>query len=994
MTAPASGGRADGRGRSVGERLVVAASLLLCLVFVSGLRDVGRAASALTFIPAPMLPADVGERDATLAVTVLDEAGHAVVGASARVFAIRDGTAYFAGERTTDGAGLAAFDRLPRGEAWILAYGPRRSRASARAILESGSRDQRLVLHVAKALDVVVVDEADKPIAGATVEVRGADPLPYVGVTDQAGGARIDRLGPAPFVVRARAPTYEEALRTGVVPGAAPLRLRLERLGAIAVTVVDAAGKPAPKAVVLAAGTSLWPARSTEVDGEGKVILRGLRAGAYDLKAKLGEDVSRTEIGVLLKRGETKHVELKLGPGKRVRVKVVDGEGDPAPPVRDASVVLVEEGLSSFPLFGKTGAEGTVVLGPISLENASVSARAAGFVPTSGVRVEDKDTDATVVLHKGALISGDVVDDRGYPIAGATIEVVGVDAAGMPIDETGASTEFRDDAFSMSLGGPTPLLPIGELGVMPGPIPDLPHGALPPLLQGAARAGEAWVTRRDGVFRAEPVPPGRVVVIARHPAHVEGESETITVTSGGEAKVHIVLRDGGTIEGRVLEEDRTPVAGARVELSATEGGLERFTYAADDGTFTFVGVPAEVLLGVSRPETPGDVAVRMLLHVPDGERARVEIVLPKLRDSVHVRTRDDRGYPVDRVEVHAVALDATVALRKTIFTNADGEAELPDAAGLPLRLTFLRPGKAPHIEQIDPAPTQVDVTLADGVRAHGEITGRGGRDRLEGADVTVITPWGTRRTKTGRDGDFELTEMAPGRVRVRAFADGYAMSEEVVTIAGDRDHDADLGKIDLPEAGEIEGQVVDEHDDPVRGARVGVAPVATWLPIGPLPKGVVLTNRDGEFTLVGMPDGAVTIEAYSPSEGRGSADVEVMAQRTTRRVKIALAGADGATAEPKGAGGVAVSLAERDVGRRTLVEVLSVAPNSEAELAGLEPGDTIVSVNGHEVRAMDIARRRMSGPLAEDVVIGVERDGAPAGAAPWLVRVRRERVHR
>ena len=51
---------------------------------------------------------------------------------------------------------------------------------------------------------------------------------------------------------------------------------------------------------------------------------------------------------------------------------------------------------------------------------------------------------------------------------------------------------------------------MGELGVMPGPIPDLPHGALPFAVTGAAgsQSKDAWVTRRDGFFRAEPVPLG------------------------------------------------------------------------------------------------------------------------------------------------------------------------------------------------------------------------------------------------------------------------------------------------------------------------------------------------------------------------------------------------------------------------------------------------------------------------------------------------------
>ena len=303
--------RPPGTAALTEDDLVVALAAAICLFFVFGLRDVRPRPRPAVTIPAAPLPADVGDRDAWLLATVVDEADHAVAGASVRVFALRDKTAYFAGERSTNSGGLATFKELPRGEVWVLAYGKEKSRASMHAVLEAGERAARLVLHPAKALDVIVVDEQDKPVKGARVEVHGADPLPYVAVTDGGGAARVDRLGPPPYAVRASAPTYEDAVRTGVVPARDPLRLKLERLGAIEVSVVDAEGKPAPHASVFAAGAALWPARKTEAERRAaKLEIAGPRSGAYDLKASLGELVSKTEIGVMLKRGEVKAVEL------------------------------------------------------------------------------------------------------------------------------------------------------------------------------------------------------------------------------------------------------------------------------------------------------------------------------------------------------------------------------------------------------------------------------------------------------------------------------------------------------------------------------------------------------------------------------------------------------------------------------------------------------------------------------------------------------------
>lgn len=979
------------------SRAVALLAAFVCFVFVITLRDVYLFRPLPPSIPAPLLPSSEGARDADLTVTVTDEAGKTLAGASVRVFAMRDKKAYFAGDRNADGSGKAAFTKLPRGEVWVLGYGAGRARAATRLVLEAGAREATLVLRPAKALDVVVVDASEHPVAGASIEVRTTDPLPYAAVTGEPGTARVDRLGPAPYRVRVWANGYDEVIKSGVVPGAAPLRIRLERPAAIAVSVVDAEGKPAAGATVLAAGTRLWPARSTLTDGGGAARIGGLHGGVYDLKASLGDAVSRTELAVPVKRGEVKEVKLTLEPGRKIRVLVTDGEGDGAPPVREASVVLAEEGLTSFPIQGKTGPDGAATLGPVARGRASVSARAAGFVSRT-VAVPEDAAEVRVPLSRGGALAGDVVDDRGYPVSGATIEVIGTDGDGMPIDLTSALIDFRDERFELALPGPQPLIPMGELGVMPGPIPDLPpiSAAMATAEQGAAgarRGGDPWTTRGDGTFRCEPIPPGRVHAIVRHPAYVETVSEAVTIRPGGEATVHVVLRQGGWIEGRVLEEDRTPVRGARVELAATHGSLEKITYAADDGTFTFAAVPDEVLLSVSRPEAPGDVVARVTLAVPDRDRARVEIVLPKPRDPVSLRVVDDRGYPVDRVEVRAVSLDLADPLRRTLFTDDHGEAELRDAEGLPLRFTLVRPGKAPLVQTVDRAPKKLELTMLEGIEGRGQITARDGRDRVAGVELTLFTAAGARHVKTDAEGAYRVADLAPGRVRITAHHAEYAPAEAVVVVAGDRDHPADLGTIDLEEAGEVEGEVLDADERPVAGARVARDAVPTFLPAGPLPRGIVLTDRKGRFKLGGLPEGKVALEAYLADFGRGHADdVPVRAGRVTDRVQIILDGQKSSSRDPKGAGSVAVTLEEKGEGHARTVLVALVPMGSEAEAAGVEPGDAIVSINGQAVHTMGAARKLLTGPLGEDLVIELKRDDEPGKSI--LLRVRRERVRR
>ena len=187
-----------------------------------------------------------------------------------------------------------------------------------------------------------------------------------------------------------------------------------------------------------------------------------------------------------------------------------------------------------------------------------------------------------VALLRGATLRGDVVDARGFPIDGASIEVIGTDAFGLTIAQTPLLSAFQNTHFDWSLGGPLALIPAGELGVMPGPVPPIP----PPGVRIEAGADlfaipedaprepiEPWVTRSDGSFVAKPVTPGRVRALARHPDYVEGASEAVLLGPGGEARVKIVLLQGGTLAGRVLDDRGIPVARAEIEAASAKTSL-------------------------------------------------------------------------------------------------------------------------------------------------------------------------------------------------------------------------------------------------------------------------------------------------------------------------------------------------------------------------------------------------------------------------------------
>lgn len=977
----------------------IAATLALTLA-VGGLPG-ARLRVAPREVVVPPVPSDVKNREGSVDVTVREGTdGPPMAHVRVRALAILEDRAYLADARDTDGTGTVRLAGIPPGEVWLMADAPGRARGSTHFVLGAELRSVVLELMPGHAFDVAVKDEAGAPVMDGEVEVLSpADPLAVGARTGADGIAHVTRLGPAPWRVAARAPGYDEA--TGRAErDREVVTITLRKLSAILVHVIGPDDRPGAGARVAVAGATLWPARATEADAQGRVRIGGLGPGSYALRATLGATVSPIELGVTLGRGEEKAVDLRLAPGRFVAVRVTDGEGDDADSIAAARVTLVESGLSPFPIEATTDTKGRARLGPIAGGLATLDARAEGFVPRGTVPVPDPAPPETrMVLVRGGTLTGRVLDARGDPVDGATVEIAGTDLGGGPVFEDPRRANFQTAHFDAMLAGPVPLVQAGELGVVPGPVPAIPHAGAslsappwtsPPAPRAAAREVDPWVTRADGTFRAFPASPGRVRAIIHHPQYVEAQSNIVALAPGGEAHVEVVLHAGGDLEGRVLDAHDRAVAGAWVLVTATRGSLERTTRTASDGTFALAALPDALSLSVSvdDDDTPD---VRMALSIPEGGRQQVTVRLPEPREPLPVTVIDERGQPVDAAQVTASSLSADAPLRTTVFTDARGQSHINKARGVPLRVEVRAPRRAPRVVVTEASLAALRVELTAGESAAGEVVTARGRDPIPAAEVTLYTDLGARHARTDAQGAFTLSDLAPGAAQLRISAKGYAPLSAAVAIpdsGGRRPYRID--RVEMIVEGVVEGDVSDAHGAPVAGARVARDRVPTWLLVGANPGGVAITDARGRFTLGGLPEGQVTLEAYAADLGRGHAAVTVVAGRTTDRVHLvieALGDGGGGALEAPLAGGVAVTLGE--TGAPVEVVIVSVVEGSEAERAGLAPGDVIVAVDGVQVAAIEEARARLSGPIADDVVVSLRR-----GARSLAIRVAREAVRR
>jgi hypothetical protein len=964
--------------------------------------------------PAPIVLSDAlsprdGRVDVTVRRRVLDSTGASaaedgglgelpIAGARVQAFAIVDERAHLAAVRASDLEGHAPLERLPRGVVWIVADAPGCARASTYVVVDSDPRAVAFSLGPEHVVEASVKDELGAAVALAELEVIASDdPLPIGARTGSDGRARVGRLGAGPWRVTARAPGFEDGNGRAERDGDTVV-IVLRKLGSLWVHVVTAADAAAPGARVSVAGATLWPARSAETDDQGNVRIAGLAAGSYALRAARGDLVSPIELGVSLDRGEDKSVVLRMTPGRWMGVRVTDGDGDDARPILAARITLAEGGVSPFPLEATTDANGRARLGPIAPGLATVSAHADGFVPRAISLPDAPQAETRVALVRAGTLTGRVVDDRGFPIDGATVEIVGSDPSGAPIYDDPSRRSFQLAHFDAMLAGPAPLVAAGELGVMPGPVPPVPQSAA--LVERASLGPpvdvEPWVTRADGTFRASPASPGQVRAMVRHPEYVEAESDLVTLAPGAEVHVDIVMRRGGALEGRVVDAHDRPVARARVLVSAARGPLERTTRTASDGTFAFAALPESVSVTASVDDDDDQPDVRVAVTIPELGRKDVTIRLPEARGALAVTVVDEHDWPIESVQVSASSLSVDVPLRTTAFTDAHGDASVKRARGLPLRIEASAPGRAPRVVTTDGSGDAVRIELPPAETATGQVVAALGGSAIAGAEVSLYTDLGVRRAHTDAHGAFSLSELGAGQASLRVGAEGFAVLSQPVVIpdSGGR-RPFELPSLELAAEGVVDGDVVDARGDPVVGARVAKDHAPTWLVVGVAAEGAAVTGGDGRFSLRELPEGTTAIEAYAPDLGRARVEgVKVVSGRTTSRVRITMAGKqDGETGASASAasGNVAITLGQTgaETGEPVQVVVVSVAPGSEAERAGIAPGDLLLAVDDVEVRTIDDARDRLGGPLSDDVVVRVRR-----GDRETSVRVAREPVRR
>ncbi|HEX5715074.1 MAG TPA: carboxypeptidase regulatory-like domain-containing protein, partial [Thermoanaerobaculia bacterium] len=336
--------------------------------------------------------------------------------------------------------------------------------------------------------------------------------------------------------------------------------------------------------------------------------------GTFEIRAPSG-DRGRVEAAasgytrgaIRWQRDKNEPVTFLLGPGVAISGQVVDEAGKPVEGAKIETVTnpadfrMARMETRSF----QTGADGRFVLRQLPAGRIhAVTAAKEGFAPAN--QLADSTAPVRLVLRRGTVAVGRVVDEQGRPVAGAELTLVLAEDAPM---------------------------------AMPMPRPDLQFSA---------------VSDAKGSFRLSNVSAGRFDLRAARPGFTAATLPGILIPENeAQADIgEITLLPGAAIEGIVVDERDRPVQGAEVTLTpfGSDGmrADERLMYrdpveTGADGRFRIADLPRGMRVGLMAVHPEHTSAEMAGVEVPTAQPVRLRLTRPRRLEG---RVKDRQGEPV------------------------------------------------------------------------------------------------------------------------------------------------------------------------------------------------------------------------------------------------------------------------------------------------------------------------------------------------------------
>ncbi len=336
-------------------------------------------------------------------------------------------------------------------------------------------------------------------------------------------------------------------------------------------------------------------------------------------------------------------------------------------------------------------------------------------------------------------------------------------------------------------------------------------------------AAALWFVTRDGAEPKKSAPVAVPEKVAKTPVPAPKASAS-GKRSGGAIEVRYEDDPVGSLrlEGQVITDEETPVAGALVAIDARP---PRVAKTAEDGSFFFDKLVARNYEVVAQSEqgAAGPVVARL----SETNDPIVLILTPGGTLKVHV-TAADGGENIS---------DATVELRgiaeRSSAADATGHVVFAQVPVNRYDVVATAAGYAPQRSSVrisrSGAVAEVSLAMKRGAKVGGIVVDAEGGP-VEGARVTYqgASDWSVQADPrldsvlSGSDGRFVIATLPSGSFRFVAKAKGHAVGTSEVTKLDGAAEVTDI-RIEMEASATITGRVLSVDGNPVVTARVRVA---------------------------------------------------------------------------------------------------------------------------------------------------------------------------
>ncbi len=590
-----------------------------------------------------------------------------------------------------------------------------------------------------------VEDPRGRPVAGASVRAKGEPPI-----QSERDGRFVLPVRELPATVRIDHESFSPEVRRITRPGERerPIEVTLQPAQRLTGQVLSAVDSDLDSVRIILRrhggdGARVQRSRHTATLEDGRFELSVERPGLYgvSLRAEGHRDVAIPRFR--LRRGGHRDLgTIELAAGAIVRGRVLDsrsGEG-----VAAAQAGLVPQGEQVFRHLaegrhfdGVSEADGELEIRGVEAGDFELLVESPDHAPLRREVSLDQDEVVdlgSLYLKPGTALHGRVVDRRGTPMGGATVQIFDAGrAALLPVAE---SVTTADGTFSdLTLMAGKYRVEVSRERLLLSQaleVPTLDEYEVELVAGGVELRGR--VTRRG-----EPVAGGLLVLDSEHDPGVNGAGK-------------VVVRRGGGLTG-----DST-VYGAP---EASASGDVR-----DDGTFFIPNAPTGEVLATYYD--PGGPPVRRRIRVPDRATARIDLDL----GGVTLEGRVLDGGTGAGVAGSVQLLTGSGAPVGSTSANAEGRFRLADLApgvytariaaeGYRTRILDsieISHGRQPLQVRLEPADSgslQVSLRRAEG-------------SPLAGVFVSLVDQGGTtvRSLLSDAQGDRRYDDLAPGRYHV------------------------------------------------------------------------------------------------------------------------------------------------------------------------------------------------------------------------------------